>query len=52
MTKEGKLKRVELTPIVVKSLKGSFHSPKNFDYKKELEKSLAKKYTSRTGRSD
>ena len=34
---------VELTPTV-KSLKGSFKAPKNFVYKKELSKSLTKKY--------
>jgi len=36
-------KDVELTPMV-KSLKGSFKAPKNFDYKGELSKILAKKY--------
>ncbi len=34
---------IELTPTV-KSLKGSFKAPKNFDYKKELSKSLTQKY--------
>jgi hypothetical protein len=43
ITNEEKLEKVELTPIV-KSLKGSFHAPKNIDYKKELAKSLTKKY--------
>jgi hypothetical protein len=33
----------ELTPIV-KSLKGSFKAPGNFDYKKELSKKLSEKY--------
>lgn len=33
----------ELNPAI-KSLKGSFKMPKNFDYKKELEKRLEKKY--------
>lgn len=33
----------ELTPLV-KSLKGSFTAPTDFDYKKELQKELAKKY--------
>lgn len=33
----------EIAPIV-KSLKGSFHAPENFDYKKELTKGLTKKY--------
>jgi hypothetical protein len=32
-----------MTPIV-SSLKGFFNAPKNFDYMKELEKSLANKY--------
>jgi len=41
MTKEQNLEKVELTPTV-KSLKGSFRAPKNFNYKKELAKSLAK----------
>ena len=43
ITNEGNIEKVELTPIV-KSLKGSFHAPKNVDYKKELAKSLTKKY--------
>ena len=34
---------IKLTPTV-ESLKGSFKAPKNFDYKKELSKSLTKKY--------
>ena len=34
---------IELTPIV-KSLKGSFTAPKNFDIKKELAKRLKEKY--------
>ena len=34
---------VELTPVV-KSLKGSFNAPKNFDYKKELTNRLTEKY--------
>ena len=33
----------ELAPIV-KSLKGSFKAPKDFDYKKELVDALSKKY--------
>lgn len=36
-------KEEELTPIV-KSLKGSFKLPKNFDYKKELTNRLSEKY--------
>jgi len=34
---------IELTPIV-KSLKGSFKAPEDFDYKKELTKGLTEKY--------
>lgn len=34
---------IELTPIV-KSLKGSFHAPKSFDYKKDLTHKLTEKY--------
>lgn len=33
----------EITPLV-KSLKGSFNAPPDFDYKKELKKSLTGKY--------
>ena len=36
-------KEEELTPIV-KSLKGTFKLPKNFDYKKELTDRLSEKY--------
>jgi len=36
-------KNVELSPLV-KSLKGSFKAPANFDYKKELKEELSKKY--------
>ena len=43
MTNERNFEKEEMTPIV-SSLKGSFSAPKNFDYKKELEKSLSKKY--------
>ena len=43
LTKEGDSNEIELTPIV-KSLKGSFTAPKNFDYKKELTNSLSEKY--------
>lgn len=43
ITKEEQAKEVELTPIV-KSLKGTFKEPKNFDYKTELSKRLAEKY--------
>lgn len=38
-------KKTELTPIV-KSLKGSFKAPADFDYKKELQSELSKKYNS------
>jgi hypothetical protein len=34
---------IEITPIV-KSLMGTFKAPKDFDYKKELSKSLSNKY--------
>jgi replicative DNA helicase len=40
---EDKKGEDELTPIV-KSLKGTFKAPEDFDYKKELSKSLTKKY--------
>ena len=43
LTKEGDSNEIELTPIV-KSLKGSFTAPKNFDYKKELTNRLSEKY--------
>ncbi len=43
ITKEEQTKEVELTPIV-KSLKGTFKEPRNFDYKTELSKRLAEKY--------
>ena len=43
ITKESVSEEVELTPIV-KSLKGSFTVPKDFDYKKELTNKLSKKY--------
>lgn len=43
LTKENNANEIELTPIV-KSLKGSFSAPKNFDYKKELSNRLSEKY--------
>jgi hypothetical protein len=43
ITKEDNVESIELTPIV-KSLKGSFTAPKNFDFKKELAKRLEEKY--------
>ena len=36
-------KKTELTPLV-KLLKGSFKAPADFDYKKELQEELSKKY--------
>jgi hypothetical protein len=51
MTNKGKLKRVELKTIV-KSLKGSFHAPENTVYKKELTKSISKKYLPGVERAD
>jgi hypothetical protein len=46
ITKEDNIESIELTPIV-KSLKGTFKSPPNLDYKKELSKRLTEKYISR-----
>lgn len=43
ITKEEQPREVKLTPIV-KSLKGAFKEPRNFDYKTELSKKLAEKY--------
>jgi hypothetical protein len=43
ITKDEQTREIELTPIV-KSLKGTFKEPRNFDYKKELSKRLAEKY--------
>lgn len=43
LTSEESSNDIELTPIV-KSLKGSFTEPKNFDYKKELTNRLSEKY--------
>ncbi len=43
ITKDTAQNDIELTPIV-KSLKGSFGTPKSSDYKKDLAKSLSKKY--------
>jgi predicted CopG family antitoxin len=43
ITKEDNVESTDLTPIV-KSLKGSFKAPKDFDYKKELAKRLTEKY--------
>jgi len=43
VTKEKKTEIVRDTPII-QSLKGSFHMPNDFDYKKELTKNLSEKY--------
>jgi hypothetical protein len=43
ITRDEPNEKIELTPIV-KSLKGTFKAPKNFDYKKELSKRLTEKY--------
>lgn len=43
LTKDELKNQEELTPIV-KSLKGSFKVPKDFDYKKELTERLSEKY--------
>lgn len=43
IVKEGGIVKGESTPIV-DSLRGSFKAPKDFDYKKELTKSLTEKY--------
>jgi hypothetical protein len=43
LTREEEKGNEEITPLV-KSLKGSFKAPKNFDYKKELTDRLADKY--------
>ncbi|MBK9254851.1 MAG: hypothetical protein IPM42_05130 [Saprospiraceae bacterium] len=43
LTNEGTDKEVEFTPIV-RSLKGTFSLPENFDYKKELTDRLSEKH--------
>jgi hypothetical protein len=43
ITKEDAVESIDLTPIV-KSLKGAFKAPKDFNYKKELSKRLAEKH--------
>ena len=43
ITKEEPRVKKEITPLV-KSLKGSFKAPQNYDYKKELLKDLSEKY--------
>jgi len=43
ISKDDIKSEIEITPIV-KSLKGSFKAPADFDYKKELAKGLSEKY--------
>jgi len=43
ITNEEVVSNIEITPIV-KSLKGSFKAPRNFNYKKDLSKRLSEKY--------
>jgi hypothetical protein len=43
LTKDNSVQETELTPIV-KSLKGSFTLNADFDYKKEIAKTLSDKY--------
>lgn len=43
ITRDENAENIELTPIV-KSLKGSFKAPQDFDYKKALSKKLTEKY--------
>jgi BioD-like phosphotransacetylase family protein len=43
LVKEQSENKIELTPIV-KSLKSTFHSDQDFDYKQELSKKLSEKY--------
>jgi hypothetical protein len=43
ITREEGDENVEITPLV-KSLKGSFKAPPDFDYKRELGKGLSDKY--------
>jgi hypothetical protein len=43
ITNDNAKSEIEITPTV-KSMKGSFKVPLDFDYKKELTKSLSKKY--------
>ncbi|MFN5416547.1 MAG: DUF6364 family protein [Flavobacteriia bacterium] len=40
---EKKVDEIELDPMI-ESMRGSFKAPKNFDYKKELQKALSKKH--------
>lgn len=43
ITREKDDAEIEITPVV-KSLRGSFKAPQNFNYKKELTKKLSDKY--------
>ena len=43
ITKEETKEKIEITPLV-KSMRGSFKTPKNYDYKKELSEGLSEKY--------
>ena len=43
ITNEEVVSDIKITPIV-KSLKGSFKAPRNFNYKKDLSKRLSEKY--------
>ncbi|MGE0088155.1 MAG: DUF6364 family protein [Bacteroidales bacterium] len=43
ITNEEVDRNIKITPIV-KSMKGSFKAPRNFNYKKELSKRLSEKY--------
>lgn len=43
ITTDNQTEDVEISPIV-KSLRGSFKMPKDFDYKKELTDALTEKY--------
>ena len=43
ITKE-KTTEIEKDTPIIQSLKGSFHIPDDFDYKKELTKNLSEKY--------
>lgn len=43
ITQEEGKSEIEMTPVV-KSLKGAFKAPSDFDYKRELENGLSEKY--------
>ncbi len=43
LTKEQDSPDIKLTPLI-KSLKGSFKAPQEFDYKKDLSRGLSEKY--------